>query len=120
MDKAPEDKGEKLEKPKPDDENGKKKKVDEVRTPAPASVLVKAPADVMIRVNGQRISRRATEETFLTPALRPGQAYAYQFQAEVTRNGERVTRSRQVIVRTGRRSVVDFSDLASASVASAR
>src|SRR5262249_17721710 len=98
------DKGEQLGKPKKED--------DEVRAPAPARVLVKAPADVVLLVNGQRVARRSTEETYLTPALQPGQTYAYRFQPQVVRNGETITRSREITVRTGRRSVVDFSDLA--------
>jgi uncharacterized protein (TIGR03000 family) len=104
MDKVDEDKkGEQLK--------GKPKEDDEVRGPGPARVLVKAPADVVLIVNGQRVTRRTTEETYVTPTLQPGQAYAYRFQARLTRNGETITRSREIVVRTGRRAVVDFSDL---------
>jgi uncharacterized protein (TIGR03000 family) len=84
---------------------------DGVNRPATARVVVKAPADVKVTVNGQVTSRRSTEEEFQTPELKPGHLYSYVFQAEVVREGKPVTRTQRVMVRAGQRSLVDFNDL---------
>jgi uncharacterized protein (TIGR03000 family) len=78
---------------------------------SPARVVVKAPADVKVTVNGQLTNRRSTEEEFQTPELKPGYTYSYVFQAEAVRDGKPVTRTQRVVVRAGQRSQVDFSDL---------
>jgi len=77
---------------------------------SPATVVVKAPADVRITVNGQPASRTTTEETFTTPVLQAGQSYYYVFQAEAVRNGKPITIKRHVQVRAGQQSQVDFRD----------
>jgi len=82
----------------------------ETRLNTPATVLVKAPADVRITVNGQPATRRATEETFTTPVLQAGQTYYYVFEAEAVRNGKPITLKRHVQVRAGQQSQVDFRD----------
>jgi uncharacterized protein (TIGR03000 family) len=76
-----------------------------------AAVVVQAPLDVRITVNGQEAARTAAEETFTTPELVPGQLYAYVFQAEATRDGRTITRRQRVTVRAGQESRVDFMDL---------
>jgi len=99
-------------------QKGKGKKVekeDEISTQAPARVVIKAPADVRITFNGQATTRRSTEETFLTPDLEPGRTYAYRVTASVVREGKPVTRNERVVVRAGKRSVVDFTDLGEAT-----
>jgi uncharacterized protein (TIGR03000 family) len=76
-----------------------------------AAVVVQAPLDVRITVNGEETARTAAEQTFTTPALEPGQLYAYVFRAEATRNNRTVTRTQRVTVRAGEESRVDFLDL---------
>ncbi len=80
-------------------------------TRMPATVMVKAPADVKITVNGHATSRRSTEETFLTPHLPVGKTFAYVFSAEVMRDGEKITKTERITVRAGEKSEVDFSNL---------
>jgi uncharacterized protein (TIGR03000 family) len=79
-----------------------------------AAVVVQAPLDVRITVNGQATTRTAAEQTFTSPALEPGATYAYVFRAEATRNGKAVTREQRVTVRAGEESRVDFTDLSEA------
>jgi uncharacterized protein (TIGR03000 family) len=79
-----------------------------------AAVVVQAPLDARLTVNGQAMTRTAAEQTFTTPALEPGQLYAYVFQAEATRDGKAVTRTQRVTVRAGEESRVDFMDLSEA------
>jgi uncharacterized protein (TIGR03000 family) len=76
-----------------------------------ATVVIKAPADVKITVNGKETARRTTEEEFLTPELQVGRSYSYQFSAEATRAGKKLARTERVVVRPGERTVVDFSNL---------
>jgi uncharacterized protein (TIGR03000 family) len=90
---------------------------DKISTQTPATVLVKAPADVKITVNGTAIERRTTEETYLTPALPTGQTFAYVFSAEATRDGKKLTKTERITVQAGMRSQVDFSNLELATAA---
>ncbi len=65
---------------------------------------------------GQRPADRSTtqaEQTFTTPELTPGKAYAYDFRVrvEVVRDGKTVTRSQKVTVQAGRQSQADFGEL---------
>jgi uncharacterized protein (TIGR03000 family) len=82
-------------------------------TASKAAVLVKAPEDVVLTVNGQRATRTSTEETYYTPKLKPGRTYEYVFKASAMRDGEKLIRVRRVEVRAGQQTDVDFSDMAS-------
>jgi uncharacterized protein (TIGR03000 family) len=86
----------------------------QVKGPAPATVIIKAPMDVRISVNSQPTERQSAEQIFTTPDLQPGKTYSYDFKAEVQRDGQTVIRTQTVTVRAGRESRVDFSDLARA------
>jgi uncharacterized protein (TIGR03000 family) len=87
-------------------------KGDEARRNGTATVIVKAPADVKMTVNGQATALRGTSEEFLTPELKAGHVYSYVFKIEAIRDGKPVTRTQRVVVRAGQKSEVDFSDLA--------
>jgi uncharacterized protein (TIGR03000 family) len=78
---------------------------------SPATVVIKAPTDASVLVDGQPTQRSAAEETFTTPALEPGKPYQYDFEVKAVRDGKTVSRSTRVIVEAGKRSEVDFSDL---------
>jgi uncharacterized protein (TIGR03000 family) len=90
-------------------------KIGTVRTPA--TVVLKAPADVKVTVNGTALTRRTIEETFQTPALPSGQTFAYVFSAEATRDGKTLTKTERITVRAGEKSEVDFTNLNQATVA---
>jgi uncharacterized protein (TIGR03000 family) len=81
------------------------------RVSGPATVIVKAPLDVNITVNGQATKRTQAEQTFATPTLEAGRRYAYTFHAEAVRNGKTVSINRKVTVWAGQRTEVDFNDL---------
>jgi uncharacterized protein (TIGR03000 family) len=103
---------EELKKPKND------KDKDEASFGTPATVVIKAPADVTISFNGQVTTRRSNEESFQTPRLAPGRTYAYQVKAEALRDGKPVTQSKRVTVQGGGRTIVDFTDLGTTAVSS--
>jgi uncharacterized protein (TIGR03000 family) len=77
----------------------------------PAQVVIKAPTDVRILVNGQMAVRDAAVMTFTTPGLRKGKSYSYQVKAEMVREGETVTETKEVMVQAGHEAVIDFTHL---------
>ncbi len=77
-----------------------------------AGVVLKAPTNVQLSVEGHAIARSAAEETFRTPELEPGSSYTYTFKAEVVREGKTVAFTKQVKVRAGQTSEADFTKLA--------
>jgi uncharacterized protein (TIGR03000 family) len=77
-----------------------------------ATVVIKAPMDVRISVDGQATARNAAEETFTTPSLEAGRTYQYVFKAEAMRDGKTVSTTKRVLVQAGRLAEADFSDLA--------
>jgi uncharacterized protein (TIGR03000 family) len=80
-------------------------------TSTTAAVVIKAPTDVRISIDGQETSRSGAEEVFATPQLEPGKTYQYVFRAEATRNGKTVSDTRRVVVEAGKQAEVDFNDL---------
>ncbi len=74
-------------------------------------MVIKAPTDVRIRVDGQDTPRTASEETFTTPELQPGRTYQYVVEAQALRDGKTLTSTKRVTVEAGRQSEVDFNDL---------
>jgi len=76
-----------------------------------ANVVLKAPTDVRLSVEGQIIARTAAEETFRTPELEANASYTYTFKAEVVRAGKTVAFTKQVKVRAGQTSEADFTKL---------
>jgi uncharacterized protein (TIGR03000 family) len=85
-----------------------------------AAVVLKAPANVQLSVEGRALTRSASEETFRTPELEPGYSYTYTFKAQVVRSGKTVAYSKQVKVRAGEISTADFTKLATEGKDTAR
>jgi uncharacterized protein (TIGR03000 family) len=85
----------------------------------PATVVIRAAADVKITVNGKETKRLSEVQTFDTPDLAVGRTYSYQIGAEVVREGKTYTASKRVLVKAGQQSEVDFGDM-SAVIAEAQ
>ena len=73
------------------------------------TVTVRLPVDAVLYAEGRRLTLSGAEREFVTPPLPPGE-YGYTFKVEYVRNGETLTRSRQVSVRPGGAVVVDFAE----------
>lgn len=71
--------------------------------------MIKAPLDVVIRVNGQVIRRTEAVMTFRTPALLPTAVYSYEIEAERNKDGQSLKETRTVSVKPGVESVVEFN-----------
>ena len=84
---------------------------------APARVMVKAPMDVKIYVNGQLIRRQKDEQVLQTPELSAGEAFHYEIVARREGDDASVVIERKISVEAGRESILDlsreFSSLAS-------
>jgi uncharacterized protein (TIGR03000 family) len=83
---------------------------DEVQlTPAPAMLVVNLPADARLTVDGESTRSTSTRRTFTSPPLVPGKSYSYTLRAEFTKNGETLTVTKRVPVRTGAVIPVDLN-----------
>jgi uncharacterized protein (TIGR03000 family) len=70
-----------------------------------AQVVVLAPANAKLYAEGEATSLIGTERVFLTPELSAGRDFQYTLKLE---NGTETT-TKQVVVRAGHRTVVDFA-----------
>ena len=80
-----------------------------VQKPAPARVVVTLPADAKLIVNGQPTELTSETRLFTTPELKPGKDYYYVLRAEVVRDGEVKSLTKQLAVSAGGQSMVDFN-----------
>jgi uncharacterized protein (TIGR03000 family) len=77
----------------------------------PATIVVRLPADAKLTVDGSATRSTDGVRTFVSPPQQPGKEYQYTLRAELTRDGKKVERTRDVNVRAGQTSEVNF-DLA--------
>jgi uncharacterized protein (TIGR03000 family) len=85
--------------------------------PAPATIFVQLPAMAKLTVDGTATTQTSAERLFTTPDLPRGRSFAYQFEAEFTQDGKAVTMTREVIVRAGEQTEVEFTAPAATNVA---
>jgi uncharacterized protein (TIGR03000 family) len=78
---------------------------------APATVVVKLPADAKLYVDGVLCPQTTPTRTFETPALNPGTTYTYTLKAEVVRNGKTKAESKRIEMVAGKEVSVDFGDM---------
>lgn len=83
-----------------------------------AKVIVNMPADAKLMVEGKTVKTGEGQREFITPQLEPGSNYRYTIKAEVVRNNQVVSQSREVRVRAGETTRVSF-DLPAEGVATA-
>jgi uncharacterized protein (TIGR03000 family) len=104
------DKDEKKKNGKPPAEKG----ADAAGAGYPALIVIALPANATLYANGVRTRQNAAERGFVTPPLERNQPYHYTFIAEMERDGQMVSETKQVEVRSGARIRVDFGTLAAA------
>ena len=101
--------------PPPDGEL--KKKPETFNAPAaPAYITVNLPEDAKLFVNDQPTRSTSTERRFVSPPLNRDQQHTYNFRAEIMRDGQPVSVTREVAVRGGEETRVRL-DFPAASVA---
>jgi uncharacterized protein (TIGR03000 family) len=75
---------------------------------APATVVVNLPADARLSVQGQPTRSNSSRRVFVSPPLEPGQSYSYTLKAQVVRDGQPLSVTREVAVRPGGRTEVNI------------
>jgi len=76
-----------------------------------AQLVVEVPAEAKLYVDDHLMNTASKRRVFNTPTLQPGQTYFYVVRAELTRDGQIFSSSRQVIIRPGEIIQASFSDL---------
>lgn len=75
-----------------------------------AEVVVNMPANAKLIANGQATEGNGSTRSFQTPTLAAGQDFRYEMKVEIEENGQTKTVTKQVTVRAGHRTTVDFSE----------
>jgi uncharacterized protein (TIGR03000 family) len=86
-------------------------------TATEATLVVDLPADATLTVDGNATTSTSASRLFVTPALETGKTFHYTLTAQVVRDGNVQTVTRQVAVRAGE-TTRDQLDLPVAAVAS--
>lgn len=75
-------------------------------------VVVRVPADAKLFADGQATTLGGAERVFQTPELTSGRDFQYTLKVEIPEGTETKSISKQVVVRAGHRTVVDFTGAA--------
>lgn len=81
-----------------------------------AEVIVRVPANAKLLANGQATELTGEQRVFRTPNLTPGEDFKYNLAIEINVDGETKTIAKQITVRAGHRTNVDFTERASSEV----
>jgi uncharacterized protein (TIGR03000 family) len=74
-----------------------------------AQVVVRVPADAKLFADDQATQLTGTERVFLTPDLSTGRDFQYTLKIEYAVGSETKSDTKQVVVRAGHRTVIDFA-----------
>ena len=99
-------------------QSGSKSKASIDALPAVARITVNVPADARLWVDHVECPLTSAVRSFDTPALEPGQTYAYTMTVEVNRDGQTVRDSQRVRVTAGQQVNVDFTTVGGIATAS--
>jgi uncharacterized protein (TIGR03000 family) len=76
------------------------------RGPAPATLIVRLPADAKLTIDDEATKETSDLRTFVSPPIQPGKNYRYTLKAEIIRNGRTLTSTTQATVRAGEQTQV--------------
>jgi len=74
----------------------------------PATIIVSVPENAKLMIDDQQTISTSAERRFTTPPLEPGGTFYYTLKANFQRDGRPVTLTKQVNVRAGQESRVNF------------
>jgi uncharacterized protein (TIGR03000 family) len=83
-----------------------------------ATLVVNLPANATLTVNNAPTTLTSSRRVFTTPPLQPGKSYYYTLRAEVFRDGQTQTVTRDVYVNAGRATTVTLDMPATTSLTS--
>ena len=81
----------------------------------PGKVSISLPADAKLLFNGVVAGGKGETRSYVTPDLNPDQDYEYVLTAEVVRDGQTMTATQRVIVRSGEETTVTLKPSATAA-----
>ena len=85
---------------------------------APATLIVNVPADARLSIDGEATTSTATQRVFVSPALNFGREYHYTLEAEFQKDGKMVKVTKEVAVKAGDETRVNFDAEVPAEIAS--
>ena len=85
---------------------------------APATLIVTIPADARLRIDGEATTSTTSQRVFVSPALNFGREYHYTLEAEFQKNGKMVKVTKEVAVKAGDETRVNFDANVPAEIAS--
>jgi uncharacterized protein (TIGR03000 family) len=74
-----------------------------------AIIKVKLPADAKLFVDSSATKQTSSVRKFRTPALKAGKKFTYTLTAEVVRDGQKITTTKEVAVRRGQNTEISLS-----------
>jgi uncharacterized protein (TIGR03000 family) len=74
----------------------------------PATLVVTLPADARLTVDNTPTRLTSARRVFNSPPLQPGRSYRYTLKAEIVRDGQTLTTTRDVNVRAGQETDVNL------------
>jgi len=89
-----------------------KKKPPEETSLNRARLIVELPADAKLFIDDRPTASTSTTRTFVSPPLDPAKSFVYTVRAEMVRDGQTITETKQVGVTAGGVSQLSFMDLA--------
>lgn len=84
------------------------KKKEEAKAAAPATIIVSLPASAKLTFDGVATKSTSATRVFATPTLDTDKEYYYTLNGELTQNGQTVTASKRIVVRSGEETRVSF------------
>ncbi len=88
---------------------GGRRAPEEVRAPAPATLVVQLPADAKLTINDKSTVSTSGRRVFASPPIQRGKDFYYELKATVVRNNEPVTTQKRVRIRAGETTRVRLS-----------
>jgi uncharacterized protein (TIGR03000 family) len=71
-------------------------------------LTIVVPTEAKLFIEDQPTQLRGTRRDFVSPRLTPGQEYLYTLRVEISRNGQKLTKTQQFPVKAGQHAVVEF------------
>lgn len=104
-------------KPMPEPVKAPQKGTEEASANNAATLIVSLPAEARLSIDDNATSQTSATRVFVTPELETGRDFVYTLKAELVRDGQNVTASKQVTVRAGQETRVTL-EFPTANVAS--
>ena len=83
--------------------------------PNAATIVVSLPADAKLSIDNSATRATGATRTFSTPSLEKGKEFRYTLKAEVVRDGQTLSSTKEVTVQAGRETRITLDDMTPAA-----